>query len=151
MHKEDFLTGILVEQLRDGQIRKLTRTHKQAHFSREVGDNSFRADIFISFTTAAEVGVSTRTSFIAIEVKVKDWKQGLYQAWRYTAFAEKSYLALYRPHADNIDIELFRQYNVGLIVFDETSVEVRNAPKNNKFNERAYSRELRAKLRSKVL
>jgi hypothetical protein len=152
MPKEYVLTSILVEQLRHGEIKKLTRAHTQAEYRREIGDNTFRADIFISLTKGnAASTLSRKVSFIAIEVKIKDWKQGLYQAWRYNAFAEKSYLALYRKHAHNFDIELFRQYNVGLIIFDETGIEVRNTPKHNKFAQEPYSMELRARLRSKML
>ncbi len=150
MRKEDFLTKILVEQLQSGGIKKLTRAQSQAEFRRELGDNSFRADIFITLSNGDARPADQRTHFIAIEVKVKDWKQGLYQAWRYNAFAEKSYLALYRKHAKNVDLELFRQYNVGLIIFDETSIEVLNTPRHSKFAQQLYSRELRARLRNRM-
>lgn len=152
MQQENILTANLVAQLQNGGLRKLTRLQKTANYRRELGDSSFRADIFITFS---EEGVeckfdSRSTQFIAIEVKVKDWKEGLYQAWRYNAFAEKSYLALFKPYAKNINIELFRQYNVGLIIFDETSIEVLNAPKNNKFSPKTYSAELRGRLWSRL-
>lgn len=76
--------------------------------------------------------------------------QGLYQAWRYNSFAEKSYLAIYKKYANGIDINLFRQYNVGLIVFDEENITVLNKPRNNKFNPNTYSGELREKLWAKL-
>jgi hypothetical protein len=150
MRVEDALTQILVDQLRNGGIKKLTRAQKAFEYLRELGDNSFRADIFITLEKNESTVSRSSMKFIAIEVKVKDWKQGLYQAWRYNAFAEKSYLALYKKHASNVDLALFQQYNVGLIVFDESSIEVLNAPKNNRFSERTYSGELRTMLRSKV-
>jgi hypothetical protein len=151
MRKEDILTEILVEQLQSGGIKKLTRAQKQVEFRREVGDSSFRADIFISLQKESATAADVRaTNFIAIEVKVKDWMQGLYQAWKYNAFAERSYLALYKPYAANVDVELFRQYNVGLIIFDETTIEVRNTPKSNKFHQKTYSSELRTKLRGRL-
>ncbi|MDP3488022.1 MAG: hypothetical protein Q8S19_08855, partial [Bacillota bacterium] len=151
---EDKLTGILVEQLRHGGIRKLTRANKQAEFTRELGDNSFRTDIFITLSKDGVAGTQKYdrkdVHFIAIEVKIKDWKQGLYQAWKYNAFAEKSYLALYKKYAKNLDIELFRTCNVGLIIFDETSVSVMNVPKKNKFADDTYSSGLKETLWSKL-
>lgn len=152
MQQENILTANLVAQLQNGGLRKLTRLQKPAKYRRELGDSSFRADIFI---TLSEEGVwcefdGRSTQFIAIEVKVKNWKEGLYQAWRYNAFAEKSYLALFKPYARNVNVELFRQYNVGLIIFDETSIEVLNTPRNNKFHGRTYSTELRGRLWSRL-
>lgn len=153
--REDVLTQLLVEQLQAGGIKKLTRANKQAEFTRELGDNSFRTDIFI---TLSKVGVAATEKsnrkdvrFIAIEVKVKDWMQGLYQAWRYNAFAEKSYLALYRKYAKNVDVSLFQLYNVGLIVFDEETISVLNTPKRNAFEENStYSAIVRDKLWRKL-
>lgn len=152
--KEDFLTQLLVEQLQAGGLKKLTRANKQAEFRRELGDSSFRTDIFITLSkdSVAETQELNRKNvhFIAIEVKIRDWMQGLYQAWKYNAFAEKSYLALYKKYAKNVDLNLFRAYNVGLIVFDETSITVLNRPTGNKFTERTYSQDIREKLWEKL-
>lgn len=152
--KEDFLTQLLVEQLQSGGLKKLTRANKQAEFTRELGDNSFRTDIFITLSkegvAATEISNRKDVHFIAIEVKIRDWMQGLYQAWKYNAFAEKSYLALYRKYAKNVDVSLFRAYNVGLIVFDETSISVLNKPTGNKFVEETHSLDIREKLWKKL-
>ena len=52
----------------------------------------------------------------AIEAKLKDWKKGLKQAYRYKWFAEYSFVVLdehySKPALKNIDI--FEKYNVGL-------------------------------------
>lgn len=147
--KEDLLTGMLVEQLQNGGIKKLTRLHRNAEFRREHGDSSFRTDIFIALSkdnASTSEFDRNAVNFIAIEVKIKDWKQGLYQAWKYNTFAEKSFLALYKKYASNVDISMFQQYNVGLISFDENSIEVLNIPKNNKFQAKTYSDDLRIKL-----
>jgi hypothetical protein len=120
---------------------------------REVVNNSFRADIFITLQEDKEIlkNVRSNLSFIAIEVKIKDWKQGLYQAWRYKSFAEKSYLAVYKPYAKNIDIKLFEQYNVGLIIFGEKTIEIKNHPKKNVFKKKdSYSHSVRGKIIDKL-
>lgn len=152
--KEDFLTQLLVEQLQAGGLKKLTRANRQAEFRRELGDNSFRTDIFITLSKESVVDIDEsqrkNVHFIAIEVKIRDWMQGLYQAWKYNAFAEKSYLALYKKYAKNVDLNLFRAYNVGLIVFDETSIAVLNRPTGNKFTENNYSQDIREKLWEKL-
>ena len=149
---EDKLTGILVENLKKGDLRKISKVRsRQASLYRQVGNNSYRADIFISLSTEQPSDSmsfnNASTSFIAIEVKIKDWKQGLYQAWRYNSFAERSYLALYEPYAKNIDIEMFKKYNVGLIVFNETEVFVKNRPVRQTFKVvDEYSMDLRKKI-----
>ena len=151
--KEDLLTTVLVEQLQNGGIKKLTRSHRKAEFRREHGDNSFRADIFIALSkedSQRDTFDRNSVNFIAIEVKIKDWKQGLYQAWKYNTFAEKSFLALYKKYAKNVDISMFQQYNVGLISFDENTIEVLNVPKNNRFQAKSYSDDLRERLWSRL-
>ncbi len=60
---------------------------------------------------------------VAIEAKLKDWKRGLFQAYRYRRYADKSYLAVYSKHINPPlkNIDQFKKYNVGLIeVTDET-------------------------------
>lgn len=145
------LTNFLVKNLRNGEINKIARPKgKRVTVQREVGDGSFRADIFISLEKLNSK-YSERFNFVAIEVKIKDWQQGLYQAYRYNSFAEKSYLALYEKYCRGVDIDLFKKYNVGLISFNETGIKVLNKPKKNKFNEEEHSIEIRRNLKSKIL
>lgn len=69
---------------------------------------------------------------LAIELKLKDWKGGLYQAYRYKWFSDVSYLALYHRHSTQAkkNLHLFEQYNVGLIdVFDDNTIKVVYQPK----------------------
>lgn len=131
MLRENILTSQLINSLQNGKIKKILRSSvistKNIEFRREVGNNSFFADILISLYSQKipkRYLSSQKTKFIAIEVKISDWKQGLYQAWRYYSFAEKSYLALYKDYADKVDINEFKKYNVGLIIFDEKNVEI---------------------------
>ena len=153
--KEETLTKILFENLENGGIKKIVRPSRKNNisFHRELGTSSFRADIFISLTRGldpADFFDNKKINFIAIEVKIKDWRQGLYQAWKYNAFAEKSYLALYEKYAKDVDLKLFEQYNVGLIVFNEEKVVVKNRPKSNNCVSENYSVELREHLWRRV-
>lgn len=72
---------------------------------------------------------------LAIELKLKDWKGGLYQAYRYKWFSDISYLALYSPFSQQAkkNIHLFKEHNVGLIeIFDNESLRVIFRPKIEK-------------------
>lgn len=68
---------------------------------------------------------------VAIEAKLKDWKRGLYQAYRYRSYADRSYLAVYTKYinAPLKNMEQFRKYNVGLIEVGEDGVKVHFEPK----------------------
>lgn len=71
---------------------------------------------------------------IAIEAKLKDWKRGLYQAYRYRSYADKSYLAIYTKSIATPlrNIDEFKKYNVGLIEVMDTGVKVHFNPKKEK-------------------
>jgi len=55
---------------------------------------------------------------IAIEAKLKDWKRGFYQANRYKAFADKTYLAIPSNISHLVNRDMLRKHNVGLITLD---------------------------------
>jgi len=150
MLRENILTSHLLNNLLQGKIKKLiksrTASGKRVELRREVGNNSFFADILISLSPKNKKSGyfdSKKTKFIAIEVKISDWKQGLYQAWRYYSFAEKSYLALYKDYAENVDINEFKKYNVGLIIFDETNIKIIHHPVKNSISKNVYKTEVR--------
>lgn len=56
---------------------------------------------------------------VAIEAKLRDWKQGIMQARRYKSFTDESYLALLSQYEKNVDYELLDTHDIGLIVVDE--------------------------------
>lgn len=152
MLREYKLTSQLLKTLQQGQIKKIIRTTKGKNIElrREVGNNSFFADILISLFPQKSKTVRFNTKkikFIAIEVKISNWRQGLYQAWRYYSFAEKSYLALYKEYAKNIDIKLFKKHNVGLIIFGKNTIRILYHPTMNNFkDENSYEIKLREKI-----
>ncbi|MGI6595420.1 MAG: hypothetical protein ACOX1Z_01810, partial [Candidatus Ratteibacteria bacterium] len=45
-------------------------------------------------------------------------EKGFYQANRYKAFADKTYLVVPPKISDLIEISLFKKHGVGLIIFD---------------------------------
>lgn len=150
---ENCLTKILLNDLAAGNVRKIARhKNRKINFAREVGNNSFRADICISLkrnthSRKSDIFLNSAITFIAIEVKIRDWRQGLYQAWRYNSFAEKSYLALYEPYSKNVKKSLFARYNVGLIIFNEKGLIGIQHPKKRYFTKKdEYSLDLRKKI-----
>lgn len=71
---------------------------------------------------------------VAIEAKLKDWKRGLYQAYRYRSYADKSYLAVYTRAIKSPlqHIDEFKKYNVGLIEVRDDSIKVHYRPKKER-------------------
>ena len=60
-------------------------------------------------------------NLIAVEAKIKNWRQGIIQARRYKAFTDQSYLAILLRYAKNVDFQLLELHDVGLITIDEES------------------------------
>lgn len=70
---------------------------------------------------------------IAIEAKLKDWKRGFIQANRYKSFANKVFLAMPLNQGHTINKELLIKHNIGLILFDIQTNEIRiKSPKKIK-------------------
>ena len=70
---------------------------------------------------------STRTPFkevMAFEVKVADWRHGLYQATHYRAFANKVALALPSRKAEVVaqQKEIFKLFGIGLVGIERSGV-----------------------------
>lgn len=77
---------------------------------------------------------------IAIEAKLKNWKQALNQARRYKRFANFSYVLLdshfSSPAKQNI--HLFQQHNIGLISMDGNKPIIHYSPKQMEVRENHY-------------
>ncbi len=63
----------------------------------------------------------------AYELKLKDWKRGLYQAFQYKPFAHSVAIVLPREAATPVMARLdrFRAYNVGVLIFDPETDDLR--------------------------
>jgi hypothetical protein len=61
---------------------------------------------------------------ISIEAKLSDWKWWFYQALRYKCYSHKSYLAISEEYAHRVDLSLFVNNNVWLMVVNNNDVRV---------------------------
>ncbi|HEY1645453.1 MAG TPA: hypothetical protein VGF75_03640 [Candidatus Saccharimonadales bacterium] len=86
-----------------------------------VGLNTFRKIGYIE---------SPVKKLVAIEAKLKDWKQGIMQARRYRSFTDECYLAILARYDKNIDYGYLERCDVGLILFDENTgdIELKRRP-----------------------
>ncbi|OGI58127.1 hypothetical protein A3C60_01255 [Candidatus Nomurabacteria bacterium RIFCSPHIGHO2_02_FULL_37_45] len=86
-------------------------------------------------------GVYTKTyklnnpikKIVAVEAKLKDWKQGILQARRYKSFTDECYLAILSRYEKNIDKNYLDKFGIGLILFNpETgNIIVKRKPQKN--------------------
>jgi len=60
---------------------------------------------------------------ISIELKIKNWKKGLEQAFKYRTFSNMSYLIIADDwlYLAKSNLRLFKKYNIGLASFDNCS------------------------------
>lgn len=78
----------------------------------------------------------TVSEFYAIEAKLKDWKNGFYQALRYKNFAQKTFLALSSEYIHRVDKDLFKMNNVGLISVTKDKANIIINPKKKAANDK---------------
>lgn len=55
---------------------------------------------------------------IAVELKIKDWKKGLRQAYRNLFYAKYSFLAIQWKRIRSIDLNVFARYGIGVIAIN---------------------------------
>ncbi|MBN2348113.1 MAG: hypothetical protein JXJ22_04710 [Bacteroidales bacterium] len=76
---------------------------------------------------------------ISVEAKLKNWKDGFYQALRYKCFSHKSFLAISNEFVRNVDVNLFKEHNIGLISVYSDDIKILYNPKSeNPTNKTAY-------------
>lgn len=71
--------------------------------------------------TRANVIEPAPLKLVAIEAKLKDWKQGILQARRYKTFTDESYLAILAKYEKNIDPQMLAIHDIGLILVDHVT------------------------------
>ncbi len=69
---------------------------------------------------------TSRREVIAFEAKLSDWRRAIYQAYRNTTFASRSYVVLPNHIAQRArrNAEIFDGYGVGLCACDDHSISV---------------------------
>lgn len=88
--------------------------------------------------------VNDQEVVISYELKLSNWRRALRQAFRYKTFANQSYVVLDEATcaAAVHNVEMFKQYNVGLASFNEDGcfkVHYR-PPMNSAFSDYSYSK-----------
>ncbi len=68
--------------------------------------------------------VNNNISIISFELKLKNWKKAAMQAFRYRSFSNASYVVLSSSNINSAinNIELFKQYKIGLAKFDDIGI-----------------------------
>jgi len=92
----------------------------------------------------------TTGKLIAIEVKVRKWKQALRQALNYQLGADESYVAIHEKYSRSINPQKFKELGVGLITVDpKGKAEIRIPPIQSPRKQRNYTTLLRAHVAEK--
>ncbi len=70
---------------------------------------------------------------VAVEAKLKDWKQGILQARRYKSFTSECYLAILSKYEANIDRYYLDKFDIGLILFNHNNgnILIKRKPQKN--------------------
>jgi len=70
---------------------------------------------------------------VAIEAKLKNWKQGILQARRYKSYTDECYLAILSRYERNIDYSYLNKFGIGLILFNEKNggIWIKQKPRKN--------------------
>lgn len=73
-------------------------------------------------------------NIVAIEAKLSDWRAGLEQAITYKVYSDYVYVAMEKTYFKNVDVELFKEKNVGLILVEKGKMTKKVTPKKEKNN-----------------
>lgn len=72
------------------------------------------------------------TSITSFELKLRDWRRAIKQAFRYRSFSNIAYVVLpesnINPALNNL--EMFEQFNIGLASFDEAGLKILYKPES---------------------
>ena len=72
-----------------------------------------------------------KNNLVAIEVKIKDWKTALHQAYSNLYVADYSHVALWHHTIPNVDFSIFQQVGIGILEVNG-SCEQKLKPKKSK-------------------
>lgn len=82
----------------------------------------------------------SKNPIIAIEAKLKKWRDAFLQAMRYKKYADFSYVALMESTLKNVDLKLFEENNIGLLAISPSkSVNHIFEPQRNKDKHDLYA------------
>lgn len=71
---------------------------------------------------------------IAIEYKLKNWKQAMKQAYRYQSFSYETYVVLDNYYIENAknNLSMFEKFNIGLCAVEKGNIKFYFKPKKKK-------------------
>ncbi len=129
---EKDLVIALISMLEDNKVR--LENVKDFLILEEVDGMIGRPDILLKGKNNKKI--------ITIEVKLKNWKRALQQAYKYRSFSDMAYICMdeknIKPALENI--ELFEKSNIGLISMNKKGkIKIHHKPKMKE----AYIKELR--------
>ena len=96
------------------EISDTTVNKKFHNFLRELEELGYIKVENNYITSIKKIDAVTK-NIIAIEAKLSDWRAGIEQAIRYKQYANEVYVAVGAENVKNVDKELFRSKNIGLM------------------------------------
>lgn len=116
------LNGLKAKQVVDFLLQlELLRKNEEGHYTVNSAFTPSTGEIF------------------AIEAKLKDWKNGLFQALRYKQFAHRTYLAIDESYIHRVNLMVFKQNNVGVIAVSDAEARIVFSPRKYcPINQTAY-------------
>lgn len=87
-------------------------------------------------------------SIVSFELKLANWKCAIIHAFRYRSFSDRTYVVLPEKTVHNAleNINMFRQYNIGLVSFTDSQFTILYRPMTQK----PYNEDMRRKVVQKV-
>ncbi len=130
-----------------------TTTHKIRQSIKKLEEEGFIKIIDKKYLPKKKYNIIVKNS-IAIEAKLRDWRRGLKQAYRYNWFSSKSFVFLPQDNIDLAinDIALFQKLNVGLASINkEGEITIAYNPKHSEPHSERMSRLLNEKVLNALL
>jgi hypothetical protein len=143
MSEQDFVTSLLQET-----IGFPWRSDRRIRHTTELRITRNRVDI-VFFEETPEGNIGT---IIAVEAKLKNWRQAIQQAYRDRLFADRVYVALPSKYASGAidNISQFRQTSIGLIIWEDDKAKVYYHPPRNRSLSRSHATSVRSNLSALV-
>ncbi len=120
---------ILVKYLnREGKILSIDRImsqeslgKKKLHMLFELFiEDGFVEEVKCDYYIVKQVYKPLVNEFISIEAKLSDWRNGFYQAMKYSSFSNATYVAIAEENINKVDMVLLKKNGVGLISVSES-------------------------------
>lgn len=72
------------------------------------------------------------SEIVAVEVKLKDWKNALRQSFKRLFYVDKCYIALPASYVERVDLDTIKKFGIGLISVDGKAEIIMKARKSDK-------------------